>query len=297
MTFENQPHSSQSESSQAESTHSNKHALVIEGGAMRGIFAAGVLDGFLDHNYNPFDFCIGVSAGSTNIASWLSKQRGRTHTIILDYSCQPDFINFKKFTKGGHWVDLDWLWDHIAKNNPYDMQAFNQQSLPFHVVTTDVESGTPVYIQGNESNLEQLTKASCSLPFAYRNHLKLGGKRMIDGGVSDSIPVIEAYKRGAKTITVVLSQRLGYQKKPTKAPWLIRRLMKGTPNLAEAMINRAERYNQTLEFINNPPEDCTIHVIAPEDSFQVGRLTTDKAKLEAGYQMGLTAAKRVALSQ
>lgn len=277
-------------------TQKTKHALVVEGGAMRGIFAAGVLDGFIDHNYNPFDFCIGVSAGSTNIASWLSNQRGRTYTIIADYSCQPEFINFKRFARGGHWLDLDWLWDHIALKNPYDMQAFKDQPLPFHVVTTDVETGVPIYTQGDENNLEMLLKASCSLPMAYRTPLSINGRKMIDGGVVDSIPVVEAYNRGAREITVILSQKQGYAKRPPKASWLLRRLMKKTPHLAEAMIKRAEQYNQTLAFIHHPPQDCSIKVIAPEDNFAVGRLTTNKDKLDAGYQMGLRAAKR-AVSQ
>lgn len=273
-------------------TLESKHALVVEGGAMRGIFAAGVLDGFIDHQYNPFDFCIGVSAGSTNLASWLSNQRGRTYTIISDYSCQPEFINFKKFAKGGHLLDLDWLWDHIAQHYPYDMEAFDKQPLPFQVVTTDVETGEPLYTQGEKSNLEELLKASCSVPMAYRTPLRVNGRKMIDGGVVDSIPVIEAYKQGAKQITVILSQKQGYKKRPPKAPWLLRRLMKETPQLAEAMITRAEQYNQTLEFIENPPHDCTIKVIVPDDGFAVGRLTTDKDKLEAGYQMGLKAAEQ-----
>lgn len=273
-------------------TQEMKHALVVEGGAMRGIFAAGVLDGFLDHNYNPFDFCIGVSAGSTNIASWLSNQRGRTYTIISDYSCRPEFIDFKRFAKGGHLLELDWLWDHIAQNYPYDMQAFSEQPLPFHVVTTDVDNGTAVYTRGDEENLEELLKASCSVPMAYRTPLTIDGRRMIDGGVVDSIPVIEAYNRGAKKITVILSQKQGYKKRPPRSPWLVRKLLKKTPQLAEAMITRADQYNQTLAFINNPPDDCTIEVIAPDDTFEVGRLTTDKDKLEAGYQMGLKAAER-----
>ncbi|MEF1226455.1 patatin family protein [Vibrio fortis] len=273
-------------------TQEMKHALVVEGGAMRGIFAAGVLDGFLDHNYNPFDFCIGVSAGSTNIASWLSNQRGRTYTIISDYSCRPEFIDFKRFAKGGHLLELDWLWDHIAQNDPYDMQAFNEQPLPFHVVTTDVDNGTAVYTRGDEENLEELLKASCSVPMAYRTPLTIDGRRMIDGGVVDSIPVIEAYNRGAKKITVILSQKQGYEKRPPRSPWLVRKLLKKTPQLAEAMITRADQYNQTLAFINNPPHDCTIEVIVPDDTFEVGRLTTDKDKLEAGYQMGLKAAEK-----
>ncbi|MEF1278495.1 DUF6363 domain-containing protein, partial [Vibrio fortis] len=84
----------------------------------------------------------------------------------------------------------------------------------------------------------------------------------------------------------------GYEKRPPRSPWLVRKLLKKTPQLAEAMITRADQYNQTLAFINNPPHDCTIEVIVPDDTFEVGRLTTDKDKLEAGYQMGLKAAEK-----
>ncbi|MDG3086259.1 patatin family protein [Vibrio hannami] len=264
----------------------SKHALVVEGGAMRGIFAAGVLDRFIDEKYRPFDFCIGVSAGSTNLAAWLANQRGRTKEVITNYSCRPEFINFVRFAKGGHWLELDWLWDVLSEEYPLDLDAFESQPIPLYIATTLVRTGEACYITGTSENLELVLKASCSVPMAYRDYPVYEGEPMTDGGVADSIPVIKAYEMGAREITVVLSQIPGYRKSAPKAPWMIRRLLKRTPRLADAMIRRAVSYNKAIDFIENPPQDCKINVIAPDTSFSVGRLTTDQEKLIAGYDMG-----------
>ncbi|MDO6611298.1 patatin family protein [Shewanella sp. 1_MG-2023] len=266
------------------------HALIVEGGAMRGIFASGVLDRFIDLNHRPFDFCIGVSAGSTNLASWLSNQKQRNYRIITHYSCLPEFIDLKRFIKGGHWLDLNWLWDILAKECHFDMDTFSQQPVPLFVVTTDITTGKAVYIKSNADNIEHILKASCSVPIAFRDFPAYQGSPMTDGGIADSIPIIKAYEMGAKEITVVLSRPLGYRKKSPKLPWLIKRALKAHPQLANAMVNRANSYNNAIDFIQSPPLDCKINVIAPPAEFNVGRLTTDKAILESGYQMGIDAA-------
>ncbi len=269
-----------------------KRALVVEGGAMRGIFSTGVLDGFIDHQHRPFDFCIGVSAGSTNLAAWLANQRGRNYKVTTDYSCRPQFISLRKFLSGGHWLDLDWLWDISIREIPIDTEAFASQPVPLYVVATKVASGKAAYIRASAENLEQVLKASCSVPVAYRYYPIFEGESMTDGGVADSIPVIRAYDMGARDITVILSRPRGYRKAAPRAHWLIRKLLLGTPQLAEAMIHRSDSYNQAIDFIENPPSDCHVRVLAPPDSFAVGRMTKDQARLNAGYEMGLEAANQ-----
>lgn len=269
---------------------SKKHALVVEGGAMRGIFAAGVLDRFLDHSYRPFDFCLGVSVGSTNLAAWLAHQRGRNYKVICDYSCRPEFMSLTKFLTGRHWFDLDWLWEITIREIRLDIKTFKEQSLPLYVVVTRVATGEADYIRATADNLEELLKASCSVPLLYRHYLVIGGHQLTDGGVADAIPVRKAYEMGARNITVVLSHPRGYQKSHPKFPWLIRRLFGRTPELAEALINRARQYNQSLHFIEHAPADCHIEIIAPPEQFSVGRMTTDQEKLQQGYNMGLEAA-------
>lgn len=277
------------------SQHHGSSALVVEGGAMRGIFAAGVLDSFIDKSYRPFDFCIGVSAGSTNLAAWLANQRGRNYRVITDYSCRPEFIDFRRFVQGGHWLDLDWLWDITIREINIDIDAFEKQPIPLYVVTTNVETGDAAYIEANADNMNDLLKASCSVPIAYRNYPQICGKPMTDGGVADSIPVIKAYEMGARKITVILSRPWGYRKSPVRNKWLVRKLLSDTPQLSEAMINRAESYNRAIDFIENPPADCELVVIVPPESFAVGRTTTNFEKLDAGYHLGVEAASEAAL--
>ncbi|WP_276567837.1 patatin-like phospholipase family protein [Idiomarina seosinensis] len=273
-----------------------KRALVLEGGAMRGIFTAGVLDGFLEQQYNPFDFVIGVSAGSTNGIGYLCGQLGRSHKIITEFATSADFIDMVRWLRGGHFCDVDWLWRQSFDDIWLDVEHYQQLGIPLYVVTTSVTTGKPCYLKVTPDNMHQLFPASCAIPLAYRDFPKVNGEPMTDGGVGDSIPVIKAYQQGARDITVVLSRALGYKKKVSKNSVLVRQLFKELPELQDAIIGRNENYNQALEFINNPPADCQIHVIAPPDDFKVGRFTRDRERLEAGYQQGLSIGRLTAIN-
>jgi len=264
-------------------------AIVVEGGAMRGIFAAGVLDSFLDKEFSPFESCYGVSAGATNLASYLTQQKGRSYRIITDYSCRPEFFSFRNYLTGGHYIDLDWLWAYAYQHDRLNAQQYARHPSKFLVTTTNVNTGEGTYTQPNADNFEDVLLASCAVPFAYRKFPEIANEPMTDGGVADSIPVIEAYKQGAKHILVVLSQKQGYKKTKSKTSWLLKSVLIKHPNLAMAMINRYIHYNQTMDFINNPPTDCKIEILRPADTFKVGRTTTDKTILDAGYKMGLEA--------
>ena len=265
-------------------------ALVVEGGAMRGIFAAGVLDAFLAQGRTAFDHCIGVSAGAVNLAAFLAGQRGRNHSVITDYSCRPEFISLARFVRGGHWLDLDWLWEITIRECRLDLARFAVNPVPLTVVTTRVSDGQAAYLKGNAAELEQQIKASCSVPLVYRDFVRIGGEAMTDGGVADSIPVRYAYEQGARDITVVLSRPLGYRKRAPRLPALHRYLLRQTPALARASLARHHSYNDAIDFIRQPPADCHIRLIYPPAGFRVGRMTTDKGRLEQGYQMGWQAA-------
>ena len=265
-------------------------ALVVEGGAMRGIFAAGVLDAFLAQGRTAFDHCIGVSAGAVNLAAFLAGQRGRNHSVITDYSCRPEFISLARFVRGGHWLDLDWLWAITIRECRLDLARFAVNPVPLTVVTTRVSDGQAAYLKGNAAELEQQIKASCSVPLVYRDFVRIGGEAMTDGGVADSIPVRYAYEQGARDIIVVLSRPFGYRKRAPRLPALHRYLLRQTPALARASLARHRSYNDAIDFIRQPPADCHIRLIHPPAGFRVGRMTTDKGRLEQGYQMGWRAA-------
>lgn len=261
-------------------------ALVVEGGAMRGIFAAGVLDSFLEHNYQPFWRAYGVSAGATNLIGYLAGDHGRNREIITGHACRPEFIDWKRFAAGGHLCDVRWLWHQSFNDIPLSLENYLSGTTELWATTTSARTGEAHYFRVDEGNIHDVFTASCAIPIAYRDYPMVNGEPMTDGGVADAIPAIRAYEDGARDITVVLSRPPGYRKKPPKFAFVPKRLFRTYPALANASLRRAERYNATLSFIENPPPDCTIRVIVPPAEFAVGRLTRKPELLEQGYQEG-----------
>ena len=268
----------------------SSRALVVEGGAMRGIFAAGVLDAFLEKEYREFDFAVGVSAGSTNLIGYLAGDHGRNRQIITDHACRAEFINWQRFMGGGHLCDVHWLWHQSLQDVPLNLGRHWQSQTALWVVTTSVEDGAPRYHRATPENLNEIMTASCSIPFAYRQFPTVNGHPMTDGGLGDSIPVRWAYEQGARDITVVLSRHQGYRKKPSALTPLLKPWVKDMPGLYAGMLKRSQAYNDALDFIDNPPADCRLTVIAPGRDFPVSRLTTNGQKLEQGYWQGHQAA-------
>ncbi len=262
------------------------NALVVEGGAMRGIFSTGVLDAFLENNFNPFDIGIGVSAGATNIASYLAEMYQRNFKVYADYSTRPDFINWSKFIKGGHLVDLDWLWGLTIKEIRLDLDKILNSKTEFYIGVTAVDSGESVYLKPDQNNLEETLKASSAIPVFYRRFVKLNDIDYVDGGLAEPIPVIEAYRRNAKKIMVLRSRPYSYTMK-TNSPNLMSKLyLRKYPNLVKAMTNRANKYHQAIAFMRNPPEGVRIIEVNPPATFQTKRLTKDVAVLKQDYRTG-----------
>lgn len=253
---------------------------------MRGIFAAGVLDAFLEHKYQPFGRAYGVSAGSTNLIGYLTSDHGRNRKIITGHACQPEFIDWARFVKGGHLCDVHWLWHQSFADVPLSLENYLTGGTELWVTTTSALTGQPCYFRIDEGNMHDVFTASCSLPVAYRDYPEVNGEPMTDGGLTDAIPVIRAYEDGARDITVVLSRPPGYRKKPPKFAFVPKRLFRKYPALADASLRRAEQYNSVLSFIENPPPDCIVRVIAPPANFAVGRLTRKQELLEQGYHDG-----------
>ncbi|MFM2590201.1 patatin family protein [Vibrio sp. TBV020] len=266
-------------------------AIVVEGGAMRGIFAAGVLDTFIEDGYFPFDFAIGVSAGASNLVGYLSKQKGRSYNVITNLATDQAFYDIKRFMKGGNLVDVNWLVSQSEQHYPLDSEELFSNT-PLWAAATNIETGYADYYKVTPDNIEQALEATAALPIAYKQTPCFSGGCYADGGVADSIPVIEAYRRGAKEITVVLSHPLSYEMPVSRSSWLIKKLLNKHPMIGQAMQERATRYNESLAFIRNPPEDVIIRVIAPPESFSVKRLTMKHEILNEGYQMGLEEGKK-----
>ncbi|MEZ9681494.1 MULTISPECIES: patatin-like phospholipase family protein [Vibrio] len=266
----------------------NKKALIVEGGAMRGIFAAGVLDAFMQDDFLPYDFAIGVSAGASNLIGYLSHAPKRSYHVITTMATDKMFFNPARFAKGGNLVDVKWLWNESNQRYPLDCGVLFS-SIPLIAAVTNIDTGSADYYNIKPDNFSNVIEATTALPIAYRETPCFSGGCYTDGGVADSIPVREAYRRGARDITVILSHPLSYRMKPQKHQWILKKLLKKFPHIAESMAVRAENYNQSLAFIRNPPKDATIKVIVPPETFEVKRLTMDRSILDAGYEMGVKA--------
>jgi predicted patatin/cPLA2 family phospholipase len=261
-------------------------ALVVEGGALRGVFSTGILDVFLEARFNPFDFYIGVSSGASNIAAYLAKMIGRNKRIYTDYSLRREFIDIVRFIRGGHLMDLDWLWNTTIREMRLDLQKIYEKRKPFIVVLTDVETGKALYKQTSAHDLEHVLKASSAMPLFYRSSPTVDDRPMTDGGVADALPVSKAICLGARRIMVIRSRNRDYVKRHDPFDCLIRWRMRRYPSLQQAMSERVSRYNESVKLIHKPPEGVTIVEICPPEKFRVSRLSQNRLILEEGYSQG-----------
>jgi predicted patatin/cPLA2 family phospholipase len=269
----------------------SKFALVVEGGGMRGIFAAGVLHAFGREGFDPFDLYIGVSAGACHLASHLAGQNDRNLDITLRYSATTDFINPWRFLRGGHLIDLDWLWEQTIRNYRLDLahlfHKLRSRKKEYIIVATAMESGDALYLEPSEYTLEHYLKVSSSMPILYRNILDISGQEATDGGIADAIPVLRAYRMGATDITVIRSRSSDYVKKQSRLTFFFSLYFKDYPRLVEKFKRRARLYMDAVDFISNPPAGIRITQIAPPRDLNISRTTRDKAILRSVYQIGI----------
>ncbi|HOW82178.1 MAG TPA: patatin family protein [Spirochaetota bacterium] len=270
-----------------------KNALVVEGGGMRGIFSAGVLDAFLERKFDPFDLYIGVSAGSCNLGSHLAGQHRRNYRVYTGPMTDPRFISPRRFLSGGHWMDLDWLWNTLEAVDPMDAAAaerrLKKKKARFLIVATDAESGSPMYLDAVKETMYDHMKASSAVPLLYRGPVRAGGNNAVDGGVADPIPVARAYEMGARKIMVVRSRGFGYVKKKDIETLLLSLAALGRPGLRRAMIEKPGRYMDSVAMIRRPPADADIIEINPPENMKTGRTSQDKSALEEDYRSGIAA--------
>ena len=227
-----------------------KRGLVLEGGAMRGLFTAGVLDTMMEHGIE-FDGIVGVSAGAAFGCNSTSKQIGRTLRYNIKYCNDPRYCSFLSLLKTGDMYGAKFCYHDLPeKLDIFDFQTFESNKTEFYIVCTNIETGEPVYHKMEKCDYDELEwmRASASMPLVSRV-VEVGGKKMLDGGISDSIPLKYFESIGYDRNVVVLTQPEGYLKSKNKMISLIRLRLKKYPKLVDAMARRHEMYNSTLEYI------------------------------------------------
>ena len=270
-----------------------KIGLVLEGGGMRGVFTAGVLDAFLEKDLNA-DLCIGVSAGACLACSYLCKQVGRGFSVMTDYLDDRDYCSLSSLSRTGDLFGADFLYHKIPEElYPIDNTAFLNGKTEFHVVVTNCTTGKPEYPQISDMLRDvDYVRASSSLPLLART-VDLYGEKYLDGGVSDPIPVQKALDMGCDKTIVVLTQHRGFRKSPEKTMPLIQCKYRNYPNLVRDMRVRHQVYNDTLDQIASLERQGEIFVIAPEEPLKIRRTEKNRDLLKNAYRNGKETALRL----
>ncbi|WP_128893969.1 patatin-like phospholipase family protein [Longirhabdus pacifica] len=277
-----------------------RSGLVLEGGGMKGVYTAGVLDFFMEEDWY-FPHIFGVSAGASTAASYVSKQIGRNKRIMIDYVDHPEYIGPRNVIKEKSFIGLNLMFNKIPMEyDPFDFQVFHDAKQKLWMGTTDAITGEAHYITNEDCkengwNILKVLQASCSLPFVSPA-VHLGGRILFDGGVADPIPITPALQQNLDKIVVILTKDVDYQIKPFKRKSLLKMRYPKYEGLKKAMLNRANVYNQSLATIKKLEEQNKAFVIRPSKKVEVSRLDKDKQKLEDLYDLGYEDAKQQAVA-
>lgn len=274
-----------------------KVGLVLEGGGLRGTYTSGVLDAFLDGELR-FPYIIGVSAGVCNAVSFVSQQKGRSAKINIEHSDDKNYHSFRNLLLKGSIFNEQMLFDDLPhKLYPFDYETYQREYTCLLAGTTDCLSGKPVYYELDDlRNQYDIVKASSWLPFVSPM-VEYDGRKLLDGGVADSIPIRKSIADGNEKNIVVLTQPAGYRKKPSRQDKLAHLKYRKYPNLIDAIVNRYQNYNDTLDFIAEQERLGNVIVIRPSEDLGLSRLEKDKEKLQRaadlGYQDGMAKLERI----
>ena len=270
-----------------------KKGLVLEGGAMRGLFTAGIIDVMMEAGVEP-DGLIGVSAGAAFGCNYKSRQPGRAIRYNKRYARDKRYCSWQSWLKTGDLFNAEFGY-HIMPTqlDLFDNKAFEENPMQFIVVCTDVETGKAVYKE--LTTCEPITydwiRASASMPVLSKV-VELEGKKVLDGGVSDSIPLAYFESIGYERNLVILTQPEGYVKEHNKLMPVMRMGLRKYPQMIEAMDKRHLMYNQQLEYVRQAEREGRCMVIRPEEKLPIGHISHDPEQMQRVYDIGRTTGER-----
>lgn len=261
--------------------------LVLEGGGMRGVYTSGVLHFFMDNNLW-FPYVIGVSMGACNAANYVSRQPGRGKIVNISFVKDPRYLSYYRLLTKGELFGMNFIFNTIPNSIvPFDYKTFWENETKCITTVTDCSSGEPLYYEKNElgDDYMKILQASSSLPFISKP-VKYDGKVLMDGGMSDSIPIRKSIKDGNTKNVIILTQPKGYRKKPEALAGFAKRKYPGHKGIFKALKERHTRYNEIIDFIEQLSAGNEAFIIRPEVMLTVGRIETNKSKLYALYDQG-----------
>jgi len=270
-----------------------KQGLVLEGGAMRGLFTAGITDVMMEHGLWP-DGLIGVSAGAAFGCNYKSRQPGRAIRYNKRFARDPRYSGLRSLLATGDYFNAVFAYHTVPREyDHFDDHAFEANPMAFVVVCTDVETGQPVYQQLDKSGYAtyEYIRASASMPLASKV-VCIEGRKLLDGGVSDSIPLEWAEHNGYERNVVILTQPSGYRKSRTRLMPLMRLGLRRYPRMVEAMDRRHLMYNRQLDYVAQAEREGRCLVIRPDGKLPIGHVCHDPDQMEHVYQMGREAGRK-----
>lgn len=274
-------------------TMEGKRGLVLEGGAMRGLWTAGITDVMMEHDVWP-DGLIGVSAGAAFGCNYKSRQIGRAIRYNMRFARDSRYSGIRSLLTTGDYFNAEFGYHVIPrKYEVFDDDAFNSNPMEFIVVCTDVETGQAVYQPLTEANYDTYDwiRASASMPLVSRV-VSIAGRKLLDGGVADSIPLEYSESIGYRRNVVILTQPQGYQKSHNPLMPLMRIALRRYPEMIKAMDRRHLMYNEELEYVAQAEREGRCLVIRPDDRIPIGHISHDPQEMQHVYQLGRNVGER-----
>lgn len=264
--------------------------LVVEGGGMKCAYNAGILDAFLDHGIS-FDYCIGVSAGSGNLASFLAGQKGRNLRFFTEHIHSPRYFGLRSLLKTGDLFGLQYIYGTLTRadgRDPLDCEAFLRNPTRYEAVVTNARTGKAAYFGKDKMRQDdyRLLMASSAIPAVCRP-VVLDGIPYYDGGLSDAIPVQRALEQGCDRLVVILSKNRGYLRKPQKFRFLYSRICRQYPEVVRAIDHRHETYNKNLQKVFALEKEGKAFVFAPSETLSMGTYSMKEDSAKALYDLGV----------
>ena len=270
-----------------------KRGLVLEGGAMRGLWTAGITDVMMEHDIWP-DGLIGVSAGAAFGCNYKSRQIGRAIRYNMRFAKDSRYSGIRSLLTTGDYFNAEFDYHIVPKQYEiYDDDAFNRNPMEFIVVCTDVETGEAVYKPLTEANYDtyEWIRASASMPLVSKV-VNIHGRKLLDGGVADSIPLAYTESRGYDRNVVVLTQPLGYQKEHNRLMPLMRLALRRYPEMIKALDYRHIMYNKQLEYVAQAEREGRCLVIRPDEKIPIGHISHNPQQMQHVYQIGRAIGER-----
>ena len=273
----------------------SKMALVLEGGAMRGVFTAGVLDSLMDRHIE-FPYVVGVSGGASNAVSYKSHQRGRAHHSYTTQLEAYGYVGWRQLLRKGRMIDMDYLFEeYVYRDYPFDFDAYFANPMRLEMVATDCLTGEAHYLSEERDAQRAMTalRSSCNLPI-INAPVMMDGTPMADGGLVDSIPLRHALEQGYERALVVLTHNVGFRRKEhlISVPDVF---SGGYPMITRLMRERAAAYNAQMEYVERLEAEGRIIVARPCRPLQVSRFTSHVPTLQSLYEEGYSISQHLQL--